>query len=87
MKTAEEILNEEFKDSIPSEFEGKIWDDRVIKAMQKYSNQQNAELIKENERLRKALIAIDEEIPKPKLPVTIAIKEIINQSIKNNHGK
>lgn len=38
--TAEEILNKHFKDSIPESFEGEVWDERVIAAMEEYAEQE-----------------------------------------------
>ena len=38
-KSASEILKEHFKDSIPEAFEGKIWDDRLIYAIEEYASQ------------------------------------------------
>lgn len=40
--SAETLLNIKFKDNIPSKFNGKIWDDRLIEAMQEYADQQSA---------------------------------------------
>ena len=34
--TAKEFLNKHFKDSIPSDFNGEIWDERLISAMNQY---------------------------------------------------
>lgn len=39
MKTAKEILNEKFKDNLPSEFEGEIWEPELIDAMEEYASQ------------------------------------------------
>lgn len=52
MKTAEEILNEKFKDNLPSTFEGKMWDDKLIEAMHEYTDQQTAALREELEQAK-----------------------------------
>lgn len=38
MRTKKKILNEKFKDSIPSDFEGEVWDKRLLEAMDEYAN-------------------------------------------------
>lgn len=39
----EEILNKKFKDNIPAEFNGKIWDDKLLEAMTEYADSQAKE--------------------------------------------
>lgn len=38
--TAREILDKHFKDNLPSEWNGEMWDKRIIDAMEEYANQQ-----------------------------------------------
>ena len=37
MKSTEEVLNEIFNENIPSDFDGKVWDDKIIEAMKAYA--------------------------------------------------
>jgi len=41
-----EILNETYKDNLPSEFEGKIWDDKLLEAMTEFAKYYHAEQLK-----------------------------------------
>lgn len=43
-KSAIEILNEKYKSCIPSEFDGKVWDNKLIEAMHEFANQQQKPL-------------------------------------------
>ncbi len=62
MKTKEEILNKYVKDS---QWYAPVCDSRIHSAMQEYSDQQNAELKKENEELKmqiESMIKMDNKI-------------------------
>jgi len=47
--TPEETLNKKFKDNIPSEYDGKIWDDKLIEAMEEYAQQEANKKFSEEE--------------------------------------
>lgn len=58
--TAIEILNKHFKDSIPESFEGEVWDERVIAAMEEYAEQEAKRI---HSALKEQRISVEERLP------------------------
>ena len=48
--TAKEFLDNYFKDNIPSEFNGNVWDDKMISAMNEFTLHVSEEAIEEEKK-------------------------------------